>query len=236
MKALVSALTLASVAGIASAQAVQVGPGAPVDSYNDGFTNRSTLWDNGDTDGTNGYSQATSGVFGAYRATVDDFVVSDAAGWRLNSFSTLGLWTSGAAGIGTGYNLWFHADNSGAPGSVVATANVTSYAEARTGRTWFSRPEVAIDVTFDDVILAQGTYWVQMQVIGPENHFQMVRSQVTGSEMWINYADFGGLMPGSAVFGAAADAAYSLGGEVVPAPASLALLGLGGLAAARRRR
>jgi|GEM_PF-3493146 len=232
----VSVLTIVSIAGVASAQAVSVGNGNPVNLGNDPFSNRATLWDNGDTDGTNGYSQATSGVFGASRSTLDDFEVTDRAGWILNDFHTLGLWTSGATGIGRGYNLTFWSDAGGAPGAPIATASVNSYAENVTGRTWFSRPELAIDVTYDDIFLAPGRYWVEMQIVGPENHFQMVRSGVTGSEAWVNYADFGGLMPGSAIFGAAADIAYSLTGDVAPAPGALALLGLGGLAAARRRR
>ena len=74
-----------------------------------------------------------------------------------------------------------------------------------------------------------------MQIIGPDNNFQMVRSTVTGSELWVNYADLG-FGPGSGIFGVPADAAFTLSGEVVPAPGALALLGLGGIAAIRRRR
>ncbi|MFG0260411.1 MAG: hypothetical protein ACF8LK_08680 [Phycisphaerales bacterium JB041] len=231
----VSVLTIVSIAGVASAQAVSVGNGVPANLGNDPFSNRATLWDNGDTDGSNGYSQATSGVFGAYRSTLDDFEITDQRGWTLNDFHTIGLWTGGGTGLGTGYNLTFWSDAGGAPGAPIAVANVTSYAENVTGRSWFSRPEVAIDVVFDDVFLGAGRYWVEMQVIGPENHFQMVRSTITGSEAWVNYADFG-FGPGSSVFGVAADIAFSLTGEVAPAPGALALLGLGGLAAARRRR
>lgn len=231
----VSVLALASIAGVASAQAVSIGNGVPANLGNDPFTQRATLWDNGDTDGSNGYSDATSGVFGAARSLLDDFEVTDNAGWVLNDFHTLGLWSSGGSGLGSTYNLKFWSDNAGSPGSVIATANVTSYAENNTGRTWFSRPEHMIDVTFDDVVLGPGRYWVEMQVVGSDNHFTMVRSSITGSEAWVNYADFG-FGPGSSVFGVSADIAYSLTGDIAPAPGALALLGLGGAAAIRRRR
>ncbi|MFG0242130.1 MAG: hypothetical protein ACF8R9_05005 [Phycisphaerales bacterium JB054] len=231
----VSVLTIVSIAGVASAQAVSVGNGIPTNLGNDPFSNRATLWDNGDTDGSNGYSQATSGVFGFSRSTLDDFEVTDNAGWILNDFHTIGLWSGGGTGLGSGYNLTIWSDSAGSPGAPIVSANVNSYAENVTGRTWFSRPEVAIDVTFDDIFLGAGRYWVEMQVIGTDNHFQMVRSTVTGSECWVNYADLG-FGPGSSVFGVAADLAFSLTGEVAPAPGALALLGLGGLAAARRRR
>lgn len=232
----VSVLTIVSIAGVASAQSVSVGNGIPVNLGNDPFSNRATLWDNGDTDGSNGYSQATSGVFGASRSTLDDFEVTDSAGWILNDFHTLALYSGGGTNNGSGYNLTFWSDASGAPGAPIATANVTSFSESTTGRTWFSRPELAQDVVFDDIYLAPGRYWVEMQVIATDNAFQMVRAGVTGSECWVNYADFGGLMPGSSIFGTRADIAYSLTGDVAPAPGALALLGLGGLAAARRRR
>ncbi|MDQ7012414.1 MAG: hypothetical protein Q9O74_00790 [Planctomycetota bacterium] len=233
---IVSVLALASIAGMASAQAVSVGNGNAANLGNDPFSSRATLWDNGDTDGSNGYSNATSGVFGASRSLLDDFEVTDSAGWILNDFHSLTLWSGGGSGIGTGYNLTFWSDNAGSPGAPMMSANVNSYMETPTGRTWFSRPEMRHDVTFDDVFLPQGRYWVEMQVIGPDNNFHMVRSTVTGSEAWVNYDDLGGLQSGSAIFGAPADLAFSLTGEIAPAPGALALLGLGGIAAIRRRR
>ncbi len=237
---IVSVLALASIAGMASAQAVSVGNGNAANLGNDPFSSRATLWDNGDTDGSNGYSNGTVNMIGASRSLLDDFEVTDAAGWFVNDFHSLTLWAGGGSELGIGYNLTFWSDASGSPGSPIETAVVTNYQEMPTGRTWFSRPEMEHWVDFNDVFLPQGRYWIEMQIIADpatlDNNFQMVRAGITGSESWVNYDDFGGLFPGSAIFGGAADLAFSLTGEVAPAPGALALLGLGGIAAIRRRR
>jgi hypothetical protein len=189
------------------------------------------LWDNGDTDGSNGYSNADRGAFGALRTLLDDFVVPD-GGWVLQDFHSYQIWNSMPPGSGTDYSLSIRADAGGSPGAVIATAVTQSYSEAATGRVWFGRQEYETTYTFDDIPLGPGVYWIEGNVIGPENNFWMIRQQVTGSECWINYEDFGGMMPGSALFGGPADLSFKLTG--IPEPASLFLLGLGALALRRR--
>lgn len=233
----VSIVAVAAFAGLASAQATQIGPGPASDQGPNPFANRaSLLWDNGDTDGVNGYSEAVPSVFGFSRSLLDDFVISDPAGWKISDYHGIYLWFSGGTGLGTDVNLTFRADAGGSPGGVIASTSNTSYSETPTGRTWFGRPEVSVDVEFAPVTLGPGTYWVEMQMVGSDNAFHMVRSTVSGSEAWINYADFGGMFPGSAAFGVPADVSYQLTGTVVPTPAGLAVLGLAGLGARRRRR
>lgn len=231
---IVSVAALFAFAGLASADAIQVGPGVAVDAGPSPFNSRTSIvWDNGDTDGSNGYSEAVSSIFGAYRSTVDDFTLTSAT--DITGYYGLYLSFSGALPVGSSMNLNFYNDAGGVPGSYIATASETSYSETTTGRSWFGRPEVVNHSTFNAITLGPGTYWVEMQIVGIENAFHMVRSGVTGSEAWINYEDFGGAFPGSAVFGAAADMAFALEGDIVPAPSALALLGIAGLAGRRRR-
>lgn len=189
------------------------------------------LWDNGDTDGSNGYSNADVGAFGAQRTCLDDFVVP-AGGWVLQDFHSFQIWNTVPVGSGWDYNLSIRADAGGTPGAVIATAVTQTYGETATGRFWYGRAEYQTNYTFDDIALSAGTYWIEGNVIGPENNFWMIRAGVTGNECWVNYDDLGGLMRGSTQFGVAADMAFSLTG--IPEPASLFLLGLGALALRRR--
>lgn len=226
-----AAISVLAFAGVAFGQSVQVGPGVPGDYDYEGMAD--LLWDNGDTNGANGVSHLGD----PRRSILEDFTIADDAGWSLTDFHTVQLWSSGASGVGTGYELSFWSDNAGAPGAPIASANVTNYSEVDSGRVWFGRPEMAIDVDFDPIVLGPGNYWVEMRIIGPENSFQMVRdAPAQGSQLWTNYDDLGGLLPGSDTFGAEFHVAFNLTGTVVPAPGSFALLGLGGFAAIRRRR
>lgn len=227
-------VVLAASAGLASADnSIQVGPGASTDAGPSPFASRTSIvWDNGDTDGSNGYSEAVSSIFGAYRSTVDDFTLTSTT--DLTGYYGLYLSFSGALPVGSSMNLNFYSDAGGSPGAFVATASETGYSEMTTGRTWFGRAEVVNHSTFSPITLGPGTYWVEMQIVGVENAFHMVHAGVTGSEAWVNYADLG-VGPGSAIFGSAADMAFALEGDVVPAPSALALLGLAGLAGRRRR-
>ncbi len=234
---IVSVAALFAVAGLASADnRTQVGPGVPTTPGSNPFAGRApVLWDNGDTDGSNGYSEATPAVFGAYRSTVDDFVVSDPAGWNVSDYHGLYLWFSGGVGLGSDVNLSFYHDAGGAPGAFITSTTNTSYTETVTGRSWFGRPEVLAEVDFTPVFLPAGTYWVEMQIVGTDNAFHMVdSSSILGAEAWVNYSDIG-TGPGTAFFGVAADMAFQLTGTVAPTPSALALLGIAGLAGRRRR-
>jgi len=223
----VVSITVACLAGLASAQAIQTGPDLDVTTGRDPFSD-GWIWDNGDTDGSNGYSTWLD--LGRY--IYDDFSLDRNLVWQ--SFHLLHIWNSFPPGSGTGLALDFYADAGGAPGAHIATANITIYSEVATGRTWFGRQEAAIDVGFTGINLGAGNYWLSYSVDGPENGFSMIRSGVTGSELWWRADDLGVFGPGSQSFGVQADGAWYL--SVHPAPGALALLGLGGLAASRRRR
>src|SRR6185503_16676203 len=98
------------------------------------------LLDNGDTDGSNGYSNAVVGVFGARRTLLDDFVVP-APGFVLDEFAWRHLWNSFPSGSGTGLEMSIRSDAGGSPGPVIMTLTPSGYTEAATGRVWFGRPE-----------------------------------------------------------------------------------------------
>ena len=197
--------------------------------------NADLLWDNYDTDGTNGWSMSDVGAFGAQRALMDDFQVPD-GGWNVTDFHALMLWNTGQPGSGWDFYLEFRPDAGGQPDpntGIVTTGHV--YSEAATGRSWFSRPESEVTLEFDAVTLDPGVYWWYGYVVGPENAFMMIKADITLNEAWVDYDDLGGLMSGTTQFGAPGDLAFQITGTPVPAPAALALLGLAGLARRRRR-
>jgi MYXO-CTERM domain-containing protein len=191
-----------------------------------------TLFDNGPPDGINGYSNATSGVFGFRRTVLDDFTVPD-GGWIIQDFHWNSVWGTLPAGSGVGGELTLWSDAGGVPGAPMFDLAVNGYSEAGTGNTFFNRPEAEHWVTFEDVALGAGTYWMEWTVVGPENNFALT-SAPGGNECWVNYDDLGGLQSGTTIFGVAANMNFTLTG--IPAPGALALLGLAGLAGSRRRR
>ncbi len=176
------------------------------------------LHDNGDSDGTNGYSNAVEAVLGSRRTLLDDFVVPGPLTWTLRHFEWLHCWDSGATGLGTGAELLIYENdpNGGGPdidgpGASVAAAVVSGYGERPTGRNWLGHDENASWIDFYDIVLSPGRYWIEWTIVGPENNFAMVKADMLDNECWVNFDDMGGLMPGSALVGAYADLAWALG-------------------------
>jgi hypothetical protein len=178
---------------------------------------RAILWDNGDTDGSNGYSHGTAAAIGFRRALLDDFVIpSGDVAWDVTNLTWLLLWNTLTTPSATGAEISFRNDAGGSPaGTYLATASVGAFTETPTGRTWFGRPEMQMSVDFTAVNLAAGTYWVDYLVVGPENAFAMIRAAITGSECWLDWDDYG-LVSGTTVIGVPADLSFVLSGEVVP--------------------
>ncbi len=175
------------------------------------------LWDNGITDGSNGYSNAVVGAFGARRTLLDDFVIPGGETWSVEAISWTHVWNTLPAGSGTGEDLQIVADGGGSPdvGTVIGVASVNTYTEIPTGGVFFSRPEAASTAEFDPIIVAPGTYWIEHTVVGPENNFHLIKAAVTGNELWVNYDDLGGLQSGTQQFGVPADLNYALFGSIV---------------------
>jgi len=177
------------------------------------------LWDNGLPNGVNGYSNGTAGAIGAQRTLLADFVVPGGQTWDIQNFTWRHLWASGAgAGTGTGDNFRIVADAGGSPniGTVIGTANVTTYMEVATGAVFFSRPEIESFAEFDPISVTAGTYWIDHFIIGPENNFQLTSNQNNGTPCWANYDDLGGLQSCQTQFGTTDDISFRLGGILVP--------------------
>ncbi len=120
-----------------------------------------TCWDNGEPDGRDGL--AGSVYYGYENLIVDDFNLE----WRASvSGGQISLiWDSGA-GIGhldTLY-MYFFEDESGEECEPAqdeyAMCEVTEFTETLTGDYYFGRPEVVIDVEFDNVEVPEGHSWV----------------------------------------------------------------------------
>ena len=190
-----------------------VTPGAAQGGVNSPAGGGDLVYDNGSTDGTNGYSNIGQPVGSGLRRTLlDDFTL--ATGADLGCLTWTHVWGSGEpAGTGVTAELSFLDDAGGAPGATLGALNVTDYTEVETGSIFFSRPEIASSATFDPVSLSSGTYWFEGTVVDATaalNNFWLVQSTINGSECWANYEDFGGLQPGTSVFGVAADLNFAL--------------------------
>jgi hypothetical protein len=178
-------------------------------------TGRAILWDQYDTDGSNGlsHSDPTSSV--AFRRDLlDDFEIPAGETWILTDLHSLNLWNTMQPGVGTDFVLSFCADNAGTPGTTIANAVTVSYTETATGRTWFSRPEFEIEYVYEPITLSEGIYWICGHVVGPENCFWMARETIWRSECWTDYADLPPPGPGSVIFGSPYDLAFQLTGEL----------------------
>lgn len=177
-------------------------------------TGRAILWDQYDTDGSNGLSHSDPGSTGTRRDLLDDFEIPEGEAWILTDLHSLNLWDTMQPGVGTNFVLSFWTDNAGSPGAPIANAVTVSYTETATGRTWFSRPEFEIEYIYRPITLREGTYWICGHVVGPENCFWMARATIWGSECWCDYADQPPLQPGHNIFVDYYDLAFQLTGEL----------------------
>lgn len=221
-------------------------------------------WSECQNDGTTantsaGFTVTPSGTTGAFRLA-DDFVVSDAAGWNLTGLRVFAYQTgslpTATPFTGGSLNIW-----DGVPGgggsSIVATGTFAGMSNTNLFRIFStttpppgSAPGTtrlirAVDFTLATT-LAAGTYWIDFQLTGVVTAFAPgltepgMRSFVTGATArqrttisWVDMIDTGNPAAGPDV---PLDLPFLLDGSVVPAPGALALLGLGGLIAGRRRR
>jgi hypothetical protein len=161
------------------------------------------IWDNGDTDGSNGYSLLGS----PRRALLDDFELEKSA--KLAEFRAYWIFTSSHPST-TDVHFW--TDDDGDPGEEIAEMVSIEYTDEATGRTWFGYAEYEVKQVFEPYKLGAGIYWVEVGVPSSQpNTFWMIRTDMWGSQCWVNYDDYG-FMPGQNVFGVQADLSYQLWG------------------------
>ena len=174
------------------------------------------LWDNGDTDGSGGRSNAVEEVFGARRTLLDDFVVPENETWRFEAFEHRHIWFNGEPpGSGTGMEITLWSDEDGEPGSPLLEFLITNYTEEATGRVMCKRAEAVSFTEFEPVQIGPGRHWFEATVVGPGNNFWLKRDKIAGTQFWANYDDFGGLQPGSDIFGIQSDLNFKVHGTVV---------------------
>ena len=178
------------------------------------------LWDNGPTDGSNGYSNAVVDVFGFRRTLLEDFTIADGESWEITQLQWTHIWNVLIDPSGMGVEVAFRMDDAGMPGAVIGDTIPTGYMEVETGLEWFGRPEMMSTGSFEPFVLGPGTYWFEATIVGTDNNFWMARAEpLIGAECWVNYDDLGGLLSGSGIFGVAANLNFGLwgtlsGGEV----------------------
>jgi len=188
------------------------------------------IWDNNiDNDGFNGRAVSPP-VFPDIRVaddfTVGDTVIKDA---HFGMIEDAG-WVDGGV-----LEVNFYADTGGAgPGALVASRS-GAYDRMATGRQVFDRDEYHYWIEFDGVALDAGTYWV-----GVRNP----NGAGAGTNYWLT-SDGGpdGMTSSTGFFSLDAGNTWQAEGdgwqhafELTPAPGALALFGMAGLMAGRRRR
>jgi hypothetical protein len=168
-------------------------------------TGSNLVWDNGDTDGSNGYSFLSS----LPRLLLDDFELIQAT-----KVSEMRLFIVTPYGTPNDFKVKFRKDDNKRPGDIIATSTDISFSTKTTGRYWFGYPEYQIIYKFEPIKLTKGIYWVEgCSKTSSSNCFWMTRLDIWREECWINYADYGDLYPSSYNFGVKADLSYQLWGQ-----------------------
>lgn len=202
------------------------------------------------TAGSNVLQQTTNPWF----RVADDFTVTG-PGWfvdsiRVHAYQT-GSTTTSPFTAGN-INVWD--GRPGDAGSNIVTSSSTILGTAWTGiyrvfdgvanLTNTQRPVMYIDFDLSGQSLAAGNYWIDFQFSGVASAWApYVMDAVTGETVFGNGRQMttdGLPTPGpmwqDLLAAPGAEVPFVVSGTVIPAPGALALLGMGGLLAARRRR
>ena len=149
---------------------------------------RGLLWDNGPVDGRNGLSCVNWPSNPLDRQIVDDFDVEGS--WNIaGGYFTIVSNDAHTSDYVDGVNVYFYEDVGNTP-SMTSYAEIlgASYTAKDTGNTYFTRPEIAIDVTFDVVTLSEGKWWVCLQPVMEDNSFWLT-SAGSGENVWCDFPD-----------------------------------------------
>jgi len=192
-----------------------------------------------------------SSVFGvdADLQAIDDFDVPAGAEHAITSYT--GQWATFFGGTPSGFGLAEIFAGGGAPSEVPLFSGVVPVSSAAViGSDAFglATVEATFDLTGLGAVLAPGNYYISVQPMGSDWGYQYIALLVEGNDVYMRDAglDHGnGFVGGYGTNDFLPSANWGLGpkslswkveGEAVPAPAGVAVLALGGIAVARRRR
>jgi hypothetical protein len=158
------------------------------------------IWDNED----GRYGTAASHFSDPYQSLLDDMwfeqkvIVSD--------FSMLLVWNSGDVGHGERVDLILWSDvggepgMGGEPGEPFFWPGLLAYEEIPTEELLGDRTVIDVRQQVVPFVIEADVFWLEMHIVGSDHGYQLM-THVIGQEGWVNYEDFGGLQPGSDVFG-----------------------------------
>jgi len=132
---------------------------------NDDNDNGDLCWDNGEPDGRSGLQGSM--YQGYSNIVIDDFQCDE--DWYVTGGHFRFVWNSGySTGNLEKVRVYFFEETGNCEPSVdeYAIIEVTDFEEYATGNYYFSRPEIAVDVEFDEVELPAGLWWVGFQPDG----------------------------------------------------------------------
>lgn len=158
------------------------------------------LWDNGDWDGSGGYSNGVEEILEGRRTLLDDFEVPSGTTWYVEALVHRHIWDSEDPGAGTAMEVRVRNDNGNTPGDVREQLIIESYCEVSTGLIFANRVIAESRSEFERLALGPGRYWLEATIVGPEVNFWLTRREFRLTECWVNYEALGGLMPGSEHF------------------------------------
>jgi hypothetical protein len=255
--ALIAVAGLASVASAQSADRFEGVHGAsarPQAPYQGSLGNAdAVLWNNGGFETRPGFSELQTGdtIFGygnqappIANSMGDDFVVSG-GGWNVDSLSFFNYQTGASSAASTFTNVnWTiysgaigNTTNMVATGSGLDSSTFTGIYRVNVGASDINRP-IFMNTVNVNVSLADGSYWVAWNVAGSlaSGPWAPPVTPVAASPNAMQQIGAAGTWTAVANGAHGDDMPFIINGTIVPAPASLALVGLAGLVGGRRRR
>ncbi|MDX9910939.1 MAG: PEP-CTERM sorting domain-containing protein [Phycisphaerales bacterium] len=192
--------------------------------------------------------------------SADDFTLATDTAMTAITYDTFGFATTANGSVPSAVRVEFFQDVAGAPAAAAShSVTVNTFSSVQVlgsvgsnfnGGDSGSEPilRLGIDLSGESVVLGAGTWWVSMSAESGDNWyynfgawsgtFQGNRPQRRdgGLAHGNGYTGIWGSYNWAALGSGTADIAMRLEGVAVPAPATFAMLGLGALGAARRRR
>ena len=153
-----------------------------------GTNGKGEIWNNSLPDARNGLSVGGWSTYN--REVVDDIDLSSAQVVNGGSWRVVTYYNYGPEAI-LGVTVSFYADSSGVPSTTAYASKVCTYNGVLTGALYFTRREILITCTFDDVSLAAGKWWVEFYPTATDNIFWLSSTKTGTSEIYCSQPDLG---------------------------------------------